>query len=94
MSSWKIYIEWQIHYAALLEYYKENATCNIPTTHTYECDLAGIVDDDGNSYHYKGNLGKWLNNQRQAYKCQDGSKLASGHEAQLQLLVDEGYKSL
>ena len=82
--------DWPIHYAALLEYYKEHETCNVSKKITYECDLQGI-DEEGGSYQYKGCLGRWLNNQRSAKKGQGTSKLSSDHEEKLQSLVDEGY---
>ena len=82
-------IDWSHHYAALLEYYKEHDTCNVPSSIIYECDLPNIGDDGGN-YHYKGNLGGWLNSQRRAKKGLVRNKISSEHEAQLQLLVDEG----
>ena len=82
--------EWSRHYAALLEYYKEHGTCNIPQSHNYECDLPDMRDDADNIIHYKANLGKWLTEQRQARKGQGCSKLSNEREAQLQILVDEG----
>ena len=48
------------------------------------------MGDDGSNYHYKGNLGGWLNNQRQAKKGTGNRNLTPEREAQLQLLVDEG----
>ena len=48
------------------------------------------MGDDGGNYHYKGNLGKWLDNQRQAKKNQGGFKITTDRAARLQLLVDEG----
>ena len=81
---------WSHHYAALSEYYKEHGTCNIPQSHSYECDLPGMRDDVDNIIHYKANLGKWLTEQRQARKGQGCSKLSNEREAQLQILVDDG----
>ena len=84
--------DWPIHYAALLEYYDEHGTCNVPQKCTYECYISDMLGEDGNNYRYKGNLGKWLDNQRQAHKGQGGSKLTTEHEVQLQLLADQGIK--
>ena len=48
------------------------------------------MGDDGGNYHYKGNLGGWLNNQRKGKKGTGNLKITPEREAQLQLLVDEG----
>ena len=94
--------DWPIHYAALLEYYKEYSHCNVPQKFTYECDLQDIAIDidtinseeaaagNTNTYHYQGGLGRWLHTQRQAKKGAGTSKITPEHEAQLQILVDEG----
>ena len=61
------FTDWNIHYAALLEYYKEHGTCNILTKQKYECTLVGITED-GKDYHYVGSLGPWLAKVRNAKK--------------------------
>ena len=33
--------DWNIHYAAILEYFKEFGTCDVPKNRSYECDLPG-----------------------------------------------------
>ena len=81
--------KWQRNYLALLEYYKENGTCNVPSSKTYECDLPNI-GDDGGTYHYKSGLGRWLEMQRNAQQGLDGESLLPEHEALLQKLVYEG----
>ena len=48
------------------------------------------MGENGNDFHYKGNLGKWLDNQRQGKKKLGGFKLTPDRQAQLQVLVDEG----
>ena len=75
----------------MLEYHTEYGTCNVPPLHVYECDLPNM-GDDGGSYHYKDNLGKWLHIQRQAkMNSHHGiNKITPDQVAQLQLLVDEG----
>ena len=81
-------IEWKYHYATLLKYYKEHGTCNARQSCVYECDLEGM--GEGDVYHYKGNLGTWLDNQRQAKKGQGDLKITAERLALLQALVDEG----
>ena len=82
--------EWPLNYAALLEYYKEHGTCNVPQDAVYECDLEGL-GDDGGVHHYVGSLGSWLSNQRTARKEKDKyKKITSERKALLQKLVDEG----
>lgn len=83
-------IEWSLHYAALVEYAKEHGHANIPKKDAYECDLIG-AGSNGDVYHYVGNLGKWLNKQRQLKKGYDKTrKYPPELEAQLQVLVDSG----
>ena len=49
------------------------------------------MGEDGSAYHYKGNLGTWLDTQRKAKKGTHRTyKIIPEREAQLQLLVDEG----
>ena len=84
-----VLLEWNTNYAALLEYYKEHGTCNVPRNPVYECDLKGW-GEDGGVYHYVGNLGAWLNHQRTAKKGQDNRKITPERHALLQKLVDEG----
>ena len=78
-----------MHYSALLEFYKEFDTCNVPQRSTYECDLPGMGENGGN-YHYNGTLGRWLHDQRQLKKGKNHTKVTSDRLAQLQILVDEG----
>ena len=82
-------IEGPRNYAALLEYYKEHRTCNIPSTANYKCDIEGL-GENGCLYHYVGNLGRWLHRQRQAKKGQVAYKILPYRLALLQKLVDEG----
>ena len=82
-------IDWHRNYAALLEYYKEHETCNVPFKTIYECDLGGL-GENGGVYHYVGNLGPWLNRQRKAKKGLDNRKITPERQALLQKLVDEG----
>ena len=78
------------NYDALLEYYKEHGTCNVPeTAEKYECDLPGWVDTKGDIYYYKGDLGQWLHEQRLNKKF-NPLVLTIEQDAKLQLLVDEG----
>ena len=81
--------EWSLHYTALLEYYKEHNTCNVPPSESYECELPNM-GDDGGDYHYNQNLGKWLYSQKQAMNGKGTLQLTSEQKAQLQLLVDQG----
>ena len=82
-------INWPRHYAALLEYYKEHGTCNVPQKTVYECDLEGLAENGG-VLHYVGNLGRWLRVQRQAKKGQGSTKITPERQELLQKLVDEG----
>ena len=82
-------LDWPRHYAALLDYYNEHGTCNVPTSTVYECVLPGM-SDQGEDYHYKGKLGAWLKNQRQSRRGVTRSKITPEREDLLQLLVDEG----
>ena len=86
---------WSRHYAALMEYYKEHGTCNVPASFIrYECDLIGW-NIDGSNYHYNASLGNWLYNQRKAKKYENTDISSAEQEAELQLLVTEGnYYSL
>ena len=38
---------WYRHYAALLEWGKENGHCNIPVRAVYECEIPEMVDTHG-----------------------------------------------
>ena len=82
-------IDWPRNYAALLEYYKMNGTCNVPYKTVYKCDLKGL-GEKGGVYRYEGNLGTWLYTQRQAKKGQGNSKITPERQILLQKLVDEG----
>ncbi len=46
--------------------------------------------EDGKDMHYKGQLGSWLNRQRQGKECIGGRTLSSKREAKLQQLVNQG----
>ena len=81
-----MYLEWPTHYAALLEYFKEHSTCNVPQSHTYKCELPGM-GEEGGDYNYIGRLGVWLHNQRSAKKG-TADKITPDRLAQQQLLVD------
>ena len=84
-----VLLEWSTNYAALLEYYKKNGTCNVPQTAVYECDLEGL-GENGSEYHYVGKLGAWLSSQRQAKFGRHNRKITPEREALLQKLVNEG----
>lgn len=79
-------IIWSRSYAALLEYYREHGTCNIPKYESYECMLVGM-DDDGSDHFYSANLGGWLH--RQQYN-KATNQLRPHRKSQLQSLVDQG----
>lgn len=83
--------DWNIHFAALLEYYKAHGTCNVPLSALGECDLPEGFGENGGVYHYMGNLGAWLHNQRQAkHGTGNRPKLSPERDLQLQQLVDSG----
>lgn len=82
-------IDWEVHYEALLEYYREHGHCNVPFKLTYQCTLPGR-NEDGTDIQYLGNLGRWLDRQRQTKKGHRPEKLRQDREAMLQKLVDEG----
>ena len=84
-----ILLEWNTNYVALLWHYKEHGTCNVPSKAIYECDLEGL-GENGGVYHYVGNLGRWLDTQRQTNKGQNNKKITPERQALLQKLVDEG----
>ena len=84
-----ILLGWNTNYVALLEYCKEHGTCNVPSKAKYECDLKGLGEDEG-VYHYVGNLGTWLHNQRIAKNGKGCNKISPERQALLQKLVDEG----
>jgi hypothetical protein len=84
----KSFLEWHIHYAALVKYGEEYGTCNISFKKSYECILPGM-GENGSDYKYKGNLGLWLYTQRQVKKGHRGV-LRHEREAKLQILVDKG----
>jgi hypothetical protein len=83
-------LQWRRHYAALLEYGRQNGHCNVPARGTFECDLPDL-GDDGGMYHYSANLGRWAFGQKQRRKRVGKSDgLPPDREALLQKLVDEG----
>ena len=84
-------IIWARHFAALVEYTKQHGTANVSLKTTYECILPGM-GDSGEDYKYQGNLGFWLNRQRQAKKGlgPGGKALSEERVSQMQVLVDEG----
>jgi len=84
-------ISWARHFAALVEYKKQHGTANVSLKTTYECILPGM-GDSGEDYKYQGNLGFWLNRQRQAKKGlgPGGKQLSEERVSQMQVLVDEG----
>ena len=82
-------IDWPRHYAALLLYKELHGHCNVPRSVTCECVLPGM--EGVSDYEYRGKLGEWVHNQRQAKKgTQRSYKLTPEREALLQKLVDEG----
>ena len=80
--------DWQVNYAALVQYGEEYGHCNILQKDSFECILPGMGEDDGD-LQYKGKLGVWLNKQRQAKKGHINA-LKPEREALLQTLVDQG----
>ena len=89
-----IYSEWQLHYAAFLEYYKQHGNCEVPVDCIYECDLQNM-DENEETYDYKDNLGAWLNQQKIAFKEVAGeTKMTSKQIDLLQQLIDEGNTSV
>ena len=83
------YVDWPISFAALLMYCKEHGTCNIVSSAHYECMLEGMGENH-TTFHYQGNLGRWLSNQRTSKKGTSRYKLTPEKEALLQALVDAG----
>ena len=82
-------IEWQRHYAALLEYYKEHGTCNVHNSNLlYKCELPNM-GYNGGTFHYKDRLYGWLSIQRAAMR-NEGYGLTGSQTALLQAFVDEG----
>jgi hypothetical protein len=87
---------WPRHYSALVSYGEQHGHCNPPADTVYECELPGLgggVEEDGvvTSYHYKGKLGVWVQNQRSFRRLPSGKrKLSPDREALLQHLVDQG----
>ncbi len=77
-----------VQYAALLEYGKEHGDCNIPRNSTYECILT-TFSGPNLQVTYTGDLGAWLQRQRQARKGY-GGKLSTERRGLLQRLVSEG----
>jgi hypothetical protein len=68
--------QWERRYEALLRFYEEFKTCNVP--HSYK-----FRDDDGTIV----SLGRWLEKQRRSKKLKT---LSPDRDAKLQQLVDEG----
>ena len=77
---------WLRHYEALCQYYQQYGNCNVPSLFIYKCELPNM-GDDGGIYHYTGNLGAWLQTQRESKKH---NELLAEREAKFQTLVDEG----
>ena len=84
-----VLLGWHTNYAALLEYYNEHGTFNVPAKAVYECDLEGL-GKGGGVYHYLGNLGAWLDTQRQAIKGKGDQKITPEQEALLQKHINDG----
>jgi len=83
--------QWVPHFAALMTYASQVGHGNVPYNAYYECDLPWIDPATNEPAKYKGNLGAWLMNQRQARKqAGDMSILLPEREALLQQLVDQG----
>jgi len=61
----------------------------VPFKVTFHCVLPGR-NEDGTDLHYVGNLGRWLDRQRQTHKGHRPEKLRPDRAAMLQKLVDEG----
>ena len=82
-------LSWSLHYAALLEYYKEHGHCNVPYKTEYQCKLRKM-GENRQSYQYDGKLGLWLCSQKQQYAGTAPRKLSDAQMAKLQLLIDQG----
>lgn len=82
-------LAWQKHFTALVEYGKEHGHCNIPVRAEYTCDLP-ILSSDGTRMRYSGKLGKWLHDQRQAFKGNKKERLRADRANLMQALVDQG----
>lgn len=83
-------LDWNLNYAALIEYGKEYGNCNVPTRKHYECILTGN-GANGSDHKYSGKLGTWLCNQKRKKRGSYGNlTLSLDHETLLQSLVDEG----
>jgi hypothetical protein len=86
-------ISWPRNYAALIHYGEVHGTCNIPQRESYECILPGM-GENGSDFHFKANLGAWLNNQRKKRKALGNNKLNPNREALMQSLVDQGIECI
>lgn len=85
-------VDWDLHYAALIEYSKEYGDCNIPLKKSYECLLKGL-GANGTDLKYSRKLGRWLDTQRVAKRGTRSDKnLSKDRELKLQALVDQGNK--
>ena len=76
---------WLRHYEALCQYYQQYGNCSVPYSFIYSCQLPNM--DDGGETNYNGNLGTWLQTQRQFKKY---NTMPAEREAKFQLLIDEG----
>ena len=79
--------DWGTNYDALLEYYKQHGTCNIPQEEIFECYFEG-------GYHFVGRLGTWLRTQRSLKAGTARYRMKPERKVLLQKLVDEGKSNV
>lgn len=91
-----LYLDWDIHYAALVEYGEEYGHCNVPTRKNtpideyYKCVLKGL-GTNGSNYKYFEKLGRWLDDQRRKKRGTRGNAvLTTEQDSKLQTLVNKG----
>lgn len=70
-------VEWDMHYAALIEWGKEHGHCNVGVNTTYRCLLSRTV--------YDAPLGRWLHDM-----VANAHRLTPIQKALIQQLKDEG----
>jgi hypothetical protein len=80
---------WSLHYAALLEYCKQQGHCNVPHDLTFACVLKEM-GKNGEDYQYEEKLGDWLTNQRSIYHGHKGQKMEPDRRAKLEELHEKG----
>ena len=61
-------LDWNVNFAALIEYAKAKGDCNVPEDFNFECDIISTSNVDKSVLHYQSNLGKWLQLQYVKFK--------------------------